>query len=404
MTSPHNDPTGPAKEPESGEIKDAQLIFNQVWRELDDEYGHENLRFPKEIILLGGAPGAGKGTNTQFIMQARGFTCPPIVVSSLLNSPVAKALKDAGKLVGDREVMGILFRKMLEPEFHDGAVLDGFPRTKIQVECMKLLVEKISSLHREYAGTDRAGLFRRPTIHVMVLFVDEKVSVERQLQRGREIQRYNEEVRSSGVGELKELRPTDIDVEAARHRYRVFRESTWDALQSLREVFFYHLINAQGSFEEVEQNILHELKYQSSLELEPETFERVRDIPLASEIVVHARQELVRRLDSYTREHPGLFDSVVGLIQQKFMPIIQRHAISGRAVVNNEDEVLSDPLALAMLIDVFSDRGYHAVVDKQLTRVPERVDLQTGEVHFRPNTTYRIRIYFEGSEIRRGDR
>ncbi|MEM9282963.1 MAG: nucleoside monophosphate kinase, partial [Verrucomicrobiota bacterium] len=92
----------------------------------------------------------------------------------------------------------------------------------------------------------------------------------------------------------------------------------------------------------------------------------------------------------------------VDLINTKFIPIIHRHAISGRAVINNEDEVLSDPVALGMLIDIFSDRGYHAVVDKQLGRIPERVNANTGEIEFRPNTTYRIRVYFEGSEIRRG--
>ena len=36
------------------EIKDAQLIFNHVWRQLEAEYGREHLRFPKELILLGG--------------------------------------------------------------------------------------------------------------------------------------------------------------------------------------------------------------------------------------------------------------------------------------------------------------------------------------------------------------
>ena len=187
------------------EIKDAQLIFNAVWRDLEKEFGIENLRFPKEIILLGGAPGAGKGNNTEFIMKARGFTCPPIVVSSLLNSPEAKALKDNGMLVGDQEVMGILLRKMLEPEFRDGAVLDGFPRTKIQVECMKLLVQKISLLHRNYADTELASDFRLPTIHVMVLFVDEKTSVDRQLYRGRQIAAHYEEVRATGVGERPKI-------------------------------------------------------------------------------------------------------------------------------------------------------------------------------------------------------
>ncbi len=403
MTEPDTEPIEAANLTEV-EIKDAQVIFTSVWKGLVDEFGLENLRFPKEIILLGGAPGAGKGTNTEFIMKARGFTCPPIIVSSLLDSAEAKTLKDRGMLVGDREVMGILLRKMLESEFRDGAVLDGFPRTKVQVECMKLLVKKIGALHRKYAETALAGHFRRPTIHVMVLFVDEKTSVERQLFRGREIARHNEEVETTGIGELQELRPTDLDVEAAKHRYRVFKESTWEALQSLREVFFYHLVNAQGSVSEVEQNILKELKYQSSLELEPQTFEIVRGIPLANEIIVHARQELVRRLDGYARDHRELFIRIVELINVKFIPIIQRHAISGRAVINNEDQVLADPLALAVLIDIFSDRGYHAVVDKQLTKVPERVNIQTGEIEFRPNTTYRIRVYFEGSEIRLGGR
>ncbi|MDA0812320.1 MAG: nucleoside monophosphate kinase, partial [Verrucomicrobia bacterium] len=186
------------------EIKDAQIIFGAVWKDLQAEFGIENLRFPKEIILLGGAPGAGKGTNTAFIMKARGFTCPPIVVSELLDSPEARALKDNGMLVGDREVMGILLRKMLGEEFRDGAVLDGFPRSKVQVECMKLLVKKISFLHRKYAETALAAFFRQPTIHVMVLFVDEKTSVERRastLSRSadRKVQRRSAVQRRGGV-------------------------------------------------------------------------------------------------------------------------------------------------------------------------------------------------------------
>src|SRR5476651_2612148 len=90
------------------EIKDAQLIFNAVWQRLEAEVGREHLRFPKEIILLGGAPGAGKGTNTRFIGKARGLTCGPIVVSTLLDSPEARRYKDAGIMVGDREVIDLL--------------------------------------------------------------------------------------------------------------------------------------------------------------------------------------------------------------------------------------------------------------------------------------------------------
>src|SRR6266705_541618 len=90
------------------EIKDTRLIFESVWQDLQAGVGRENLRFPKEIILLGGAPGAGKGTNTAFITKPRGLTCSPIVISSLLKSPEARALKDAGNMVGDRDVIGLV--------------------------------------------------------------------------------------------------------------------------------------------------------------------------------------------------------------------------------------------------------------------------------------------------------
>jgi adenylate kinase len=55
---------------------------------------------------------------------------------------------------------------------------------------------------------------------------------------------------------------------------------------------------------------IRELEYQSTLELDPSTVDRLRAIPVASEIVVHARQDLVKRLDSYELEHAGLFSKV----------------------------------------------------------------------------------------------
>ncbi len=395
-------PGAPAPRLNDLEIKDAQIIFSAVWQDLENDYGREKLRFPKEIILLGGAPGAGKGTNTAFIAKTRGLTCPPVVISALLDSPEARRLKDGGNMVGDREVIGLLFRRLLEPEYRDGAILDGFPRTKVQVECLKLLVDQMNGLRREFYNTPLSGHFRLPTIHIMVLFVDELTSVERQLRRGREVRAHNEEVRRTGGEEFLEERPTDFDLGLAQRRYRVFKEQTWGALQELKEIFHYHFVNAQGPIAEVEQNILHELEYQSTLELDPRTVDRLRGIRVASEIIVHARQELVKRLDAYELEQPQLFLRVVEMIQHKMMPIVLRHAISGVALVNSEDPVLEDPQAMAMLIDVFSERGYHAVVDLHRIEVPEQVDLATGLIKCRVKRVYRIQVRFQGSEIRRG--
>lgn len=384
------------------EIKDAHLIFESVWQDLEADFGRENLRFPKEIILLGGAPGAGKGTNTAFIEKTRGLTCRPVVISALLDSPEARALKDAGNMVGDREVVGLLLRQLLRAEYRDGVILDGFPRTKVQVECLKLLVDKMHALRREFYHTQLSIHFRQPTIHIMVLFVDEKESIARQLKRGRVTRLHNEEVTRTGIGELLEDRPTDHDEALARRRYRVFKEQTWEALQSLKEIFHYHFINAQGPIEEVEQNILRELEYQSTLELDPRTVDRLRGVPVASEIIVGARQELVKRLDSYELEHSELFAKVTSFIEKKIIPIVLRHAISGVAHINTEEAVLENPLALAMLIDVFSERGYHAVVDIHKIEIPEMVDLATGAIKCRTKKVFRIQIRFQGSEIRRG--
>jgi adenylate kinase len=397
-----NNGRGPAPRLSDLEIKDAQLIFKSAWEDLVTEHGREHLRFPKEILLLGGAPGAGKGTHSAFIAKARGLTCAPIVMSSLLDSPEATRIKDAGGMVGDREVVGLLLRRLLRPEYRDGAILDGFPRTEVQVQCLTLLVDRMEELWRDFYQTPLSIHFRQPTIHIMVLFVDEHESVARQLKRGRAIRALNEEVRRTGVGGLLEERTTDYDEALAQRRYRVFKEQTWDALQSLKEIFHYHFINAQGPIAEVEQNILEELRYQSSLELDPRTHDRLRNLPVASEIIVHARQEMVRRLDGYEVESPELFGRVVGFIEKKIMPIVIRHAISGVALVNTEEPTLDEPHALAMLIDIFSERGFHAVVDVHRIEIPERVDLTTGEIQCRVKKVFRIQIRFQGSEIRRG--
>lgn len=385
------------------EVKDAHVIFTNVWTDLEAEYGHQYLRFAKEIILLGGAPGSGKGTNTAFIAKARGMTCPPIVVSALLSSPDMTRIKEAGGMVGDTEVIGIVFRTLLDPAYRDGCILDGFPRTRVQVECLKLLVEKMNLLYREYHQTSLAINFRKPTVHVMVLFVDEKTSIERQLKRGREVAFFNAKARAEGRTKLLDERATDQDPHKAKHRYRVFKEKTWDALQSLKEIYHYHFIDAQGPVDEVERNILQELEYQSSLELDPATHDAVRHIPLANEIVVHARQDLVRRMDSYELEHRELFHRVIRIIEERFLPIIKRHAIPGLAVVNSEDEVFDSPIALAMVIDIFAERGYRAVANINRDQVPERFDLDTGRIFCSTKKVFRFQIRFAGSEIRRGE-
>src|SRR5690349_11389716 len=78
------------------EIRDAKLIFNQAFKNVQDIHGRENMKFPKEIIWLMGAPGSGKGTHTPAILRARGITNPSISMSSLLATPECKELINKG--------------------------------------------------------------------------------------------------------------------------------------------------------------------------------------------------------------------------------------------------------------------------------------------------------------------
>ena len=384
------------------EVKDANLIFNAAWQDLVDEVGIEGLKFPNEVIWLNGAPGAGKGTQTRFIQNYRSLTAEPIVVSSLLQSPAARKLIDAGMMVGDREVTGLLLRALLHPENQTGVVVDGYPRTKVQVLCLRLLHEKLNNLRHQYIGTPLATQFRKPMFHIVVLFVDEAESVRRQILRGERARAHNASVEASGVGELVETRATDLSDEAARNRYRTFKEVTYESLKTLRQVFHYHYVNAHGTVDDVQRRIQDELRYQSSLELDQSTFDKISRIPIARELSIHARQELVMRLDSYNAEHPDLFEQSVALIDEKFMPIIRRHNMSGRAHINSENPLLADPLVLAMIIDIFADRGYDTVIDIRRYEVPCKVNPENWEIENREKIVWRFIVNFPGSRIRRG--
>ena len=371
-----------------------------MWADLESEFGRNNLVFPGEIIWLGGAPGAGKGTNTPFVMEARGITANPIVISDLLSSPRAQKIKAAGNLVGDEEVIELLLRKLLESQYQRGVIVDGFPRTTVQTECLKHFFDKMIGLREEMR---QQGLeLPRPLFRTVLLFVDEEVSVKRQLERGEKAIEQNKKTAEAGVGKEEDIRPTDLDPELARNRYRLFKETTYDALSSLRKIFHFHFIDAEKSIGEVQEMIEEEFSYQSSLELSGETHDRIRTIGTAGQLVLYARQELVERLETYNEDYPELFQRVIDLINQKFMPIISRYAITGMTLINSEDSLFEDPLALTILIDIFSERGYQALVDVNRVDVPYKIDPNTHEIFCKQKRVYRFQIRFSASAIRRG--
>ncbi len=384
------------------EIKDAQLIFQRAWQDLIAKFKRKNLRFPREIIWLGGAPGAGKGTNTPYIIETRGISADPIVISSLLNNPEAEKIKNAGGMVGDKEVVTILLSELLNPIYESGVVVDGFPRTKVQVECLKLFFEAMLKLREKFEPPSLSKYFIPSRFHLTLLFIDEKKSVERQLCRGSKVKEHNKKVRESGVGALLEERITDYSEEKARKRYRVFKETTYEALKSLRKIYHYHFIDASGSLELVQNNISREFQYQSSLELAPSIYDRVRNVPLASQIIQNARQNLIKRLEVYQNDHNELFDIIIGLIENEFIPVIKRHAISGQAVINTKNKIFDETVALDILMDILIERGYQVSIDSTTTHMPEKINPNTHAIYCSEIKSHRIEVKFAACQIRRG--
>ncbi|MDD5717406.1 MAG: adenylate kinase [Sulfuricurvum sp.] len=96
-----------------------------------------------KIILLG-APGAGKGTQAQFLTKA--FDIPQISTGDMLRAAIkagtelgtlAKSFMDAGKLVTDEIIIGLVKERITQDDCKNGFLLDGFPRTVPQADALK---------------------------------------------------------------------------------------------------------------------------------------------------------------------------------------------------------------------------------------------------------------------------
>ena len=100
-------------------------------------------------LMVFGAPGAGKGTQAKFLVER--YNIPQISTGDMLRAAIveetqmgmeAKKYMDAGELVPDSTIIGIIKERLEKDDCQNGFILDGFPRTIAQAEALQALMQE----------------------------------------------------------------------------------------------------------------------------------------------------------------------------------------------------------------------------------------------------------------------
>ncbi len=176
------------------------------------------------IVLLG-APGTGKGTQGEKL--AAHFGIPTISTGDLLRAAVAasselglraKAAMDAGELVADEIVIGMIRERLADADTNAGFILDGFPRSTVQAEALDQLL----------------GELGRPLQRVVHLEVDDGEIMDRLLARKR----------------------ADDDEETIRNRLNVYQAQTRPVVDYYAQTGLLATVEGVGGIDEIYDRIL----------------------------------------------------------------------------------------------------------------------------------------------------
>lgn len=173
-------------------------------------------------IILFGPPGAGKGTQAKLIESNLGL--PQLSTGDIFRSNIknqtelgrkVKAIMDSGQLVGDDVVVELVEDALNKPEYANGYILDGFPRTVAQAEALDRILR---------SKGQKVDAF-------IALEVDDAILVDRLLHRG-------------------EGRSDDTE-EKIRIRLEVYKNETAPVLEHYRSLGASHSVSGVGTIDEI---------------------------------------------------------------------------------------------------------------------------------------------------------
>ena len=207
------------------------------------------------IVLLG-APGSGKGTQAKKLMADRNI--PQVSTGDMLREAVAegtrfglkaKSIMEAGELVPDEVVLGIISERISRSDAQDGFILDGFPRTTQQALDLEDLLDQIGTpLDRAVLmDVDFDILMKRltgrrtcsKTGKLLNIFFSPQEEIDACIEAG---------------GEL--VQRDDDNEETIANRLEVYRENTEPLIDFYRKRGKLETVNADGSIDEVYERLI----------------------------------------------------------------------------------------------------------------------------------------------------
>lgn len=207
-------------------------------------------------IVLFGAPGSGKGTQAKKLMADRNI--PQISTGDMLREAVAagtrfgqqaKSIMEAGNLVSDDIMLGIISERLAEPDVAEGFILDGFPRTEQQALDLEELLDQ----------------FGTPLDTAILMDVDSEVLMKRLTGRrtcsltGKLLNVYFstqaelDECTDAG-GEL--IQREDDNEEVIRNRLEVYRQQTEPLVEFYARRNRLKTIDADGTIDAIYERVL----------------------------------------------------------------------------------------------------------------------------------------------------
>jgi adenylate kinase len=211
-------------------------------------------------IVLIGAPGAGKGTQAKYLTEK--YHIPQIATGSLLRAAVAaqtplgrqaKAIMDAGQLVPNDIVIGMIRERISRPDADQGFVLDGFPRTIAQAMALDDILDKLG----------------KPIDAVLQFDVDTEMLMQRMVGRLSCIScgaLFNLFTQPPAIDEKCDecgstlVHRADDNEETIERRLQIFESLTQPLTDYYKQKGILHIVEAHGDVSEVTKRVKSALR------------------------------------------------------------------------------------------------------------------------------------------------